>query len=396
MDAAAESQVWVRVPGDVERVRLGEHLGVARRGPEQGGHLPALGDPVSGDLDVGGGGALEQLQWRVVPDQLLGGRGDERGVTDPGDQPVPLPAVGQQGVHTVTEHVDRGLVPGHEQQHRRGHHLVPGEVTGHEVTEQVVAGIGGPVPGQCAQVVGELGGRPLGGEPPVVRQAVLVHLHDGVAPPHHRGTILGGHPQQFGDHRHRERLGEVLEQVGLAVAGDAVGEGVHHPFRERLDGGPQPFHVPAGEGGRDQPPQPGVCRWLVLQQGVAVQHVERGEPLHRGRVAPEAAQAPVAQHRGRGRMGDRDRQAQALVVVDVALGAQPGELRIRVGEEARIGGIEHPQRLTRRDGPGHRPEATAVFSRRGRGSTPGRAGRTGWSPARRRWCARGRAARPPG
>ncbi len=287
MDAATEAEMRVGAPADVERVGPVEHLGVPRRRTEQGRHLLALGDPVPRDLDVGGGRALEEVQRCVVADQLLGGRRHDGGVLCPCDESFPLVPVGQQGVHAVAQHVDRGLVPRHQEEHGRGDDLVPGQLTAREVAEQVVARPSPPLVREGAQVLGELLRRLLGRAACAVGKAVLVHLHDRVAPGHERGPVVSGHTEQLGDHGDRQRLGQVVEQVGLAVGGDALGERADHRPGQPLDGGTQPFHVAAGEGGGDQPAQPGVRGRLVLQQRVAVQHVERGEPLGRGRVGPE-------------------------------------------------------------------------------------------------------------
>ena len=192
--SGAPMQKWTPAPKEMcglsvrptSRVSgVGEHRRVAVGRAEQRGDLLARGDGDPADLDVLGGGALEQLQRRVEAHELLDRRRQQRPVRA---QPLQLVGVRQQREQAVAADVDRRLVAGVEQQDAGGDQLVLGQPVAlgvahlHQVGEQVVARGGAPLGGQLAQVGDELGGRPLGGVLDRRRPPVLVHLHDRVRP----------------------------------------------------------------------------------------------------------------------------------------------------------------------------------------------------------------------
>ena len=140
--AGAEGDVRVVGAADVEGVRR-------RRTPpgrgwraQQRGDLLPRGDGDPADLDVLGGGALEQLQRGVEAHQLLDRRRQQGRVVA---QPLQLVGVLEQREQPVAADVDRRLVAGVEQQDAGGDQLVLGQPVAlgvahlHQVGEQVLA-----------------------------------------------------------------------------------------------------------------------------------------------------------------------------------------------------------------------------------------------------------------
>ncbi len=87
---------------------------------------------------------------------------------------------------------------------------------------------------------------------------------------------------------------------------------------------------------------------FVLEQRVAVKEVERGETFERLGVLPDPAEPAMPQHRGGSGVRNRDGEAEAVVVMDLALLAERGEGRIRVCQESGIAGVEHVASVTLR------------------------------------------------
>ena len=67
-------------PTDVEPVGLREHVGVTVGGGDERHHLGALGDRVTGQLGIGDGDALGELDGGPEAEQFLHGTGDEAGI----------------------------------------------------------------------------------------------------------------------------------------------------------------------------------------------------------------------------------------------------------------------------------------------------------------------------
>ena len=244
----------------------------------------------------------------------------------------------------VAEHVDRRLVPGVEQQHRRGDHLVLGEPRRRRPA---------PRPGRETRSSRGAAARavPARGSCPRTRSAAvtaasttacvgrrLVHPHDRLRPgPQLRARARAGRPSSSA--MTRTGSGSAYSPTTSKPAGSTSVEQrrgqLAHPR-------PQPLDVAAVERADDEPAQPRVLRRLVLHHLVAVQQVER---LERGR--PAAGRVQIRPSR-------RSRStALARRVVE-------GEVRRRDGschaDAARAGA---PRRRT---GRGRRPPRAAVRS----------------------------------
>ena len=171
-------QKWM--PAPKARCGLGSRVGSNRSGsaktagsrlaaPEQRGDLLARLEVDAGHVGRLLGGALEQVQRRVVAQELL-------------DQPVATAGVvadverrpvgrREPGVQAVAEAVDARLVPGVEQQHRGRHELVRRQPVAavarlHEVGQQVVAGRLRALGGELLDVGRELGAGRAARPPP--------------------------------------------------------------------------------------------------------------------------------------------------------------------------------------------------------------------------------------
>jgi len=140
MNAEPEGEVVVRRAGGVEAVWLREDGGIPVRGAEQRKCLLPLGDSHAVDLQILGGGPLEELQRRVMAQELL------HQECDPGLVPwieVAGLARREPTVQAVAETVDQCLVAGIEQQHRGGDQLVMRQLVTaianlHQIGQQVL------------------------------------------------------------------------------------------------------------------------------------------------------------------------------------------------------------------------------------------------------------------
>ena len=337
------------MPHPVETVRrregqaggagVGEDGGIPiRRTQERDGPLPGR-DRDAANLEVRRRRAIEELQRRVVPQELLDEGGDARVIprVDGTRRARREPAV-----QAVAEAVDGCLVSGVEQQDRRRDELALGQFLAaiahlHQVGEQIRAGRAHPLARQLADVCREVAARRarrallLGGA------LDLIHLDDGLAPWAQEVLVDIGEAEQFGDHQDRQWLGIGGDDIERRAA---VGGLVQQLRGELLDARRQPLHVAAPEGAGDQTPQPGVLRRLRVEDGVRVQPVE-GLPLGLGPARHEdPAQSPLPQHRAGLLVRGRDEGLQALVPGQGGTGTLGGEGRIRVGEEAGVGEIQ--------------------------------------------------------
>ena len=118
----AEAEVRARPEGEVLRVRpshvhrvcVREVRQVAVGRADQDSQDLTRRDLGAKKLDVSKGDPRDALDGRVVAQQLLDRTSHEAGI---GAQPVPLAGVAPQPEHAAAEQVDRGLVPGEEEQH---------------------------------------------------------------------------------------------------------------------------------------------------------------------------------------------------------------------------------------------------------------------------------------
>jgi len=150
-------------------------------------------------------------------------------------------------------------VAGVEQQHAGADQLVlgepvavvrdPGEGGDHVVARPLAA-----LPGELAQVVGELDGRPHRGVLRLERRVELVHLAHVGRPGPEQVPVGLGDAEHLRDHGDRERLGHLGDEVAASALGEPGGElgrDLPDPRAERLD-------HPRGERLGHQPAQPGV------------------------------------------------------------------------------------------------------------------------------------------
>ena len=125
--AAAEGDVVVRRAGDVERVRVVEHLFVAVRRDVPEGDLVAGVDRLPAQLEVLRRGPPHVHDRRRVAQHLVDRARQQRRI---GGELRPLVGVLEEEVHPVRDEVAGGLVAGHRK----------------ELEEQVELGVGQPVP----------------------------------------------------------------------------------------------------------------------------------------------------------------------------------------------------------------------------------------------------------
>ena len=146
--------------------------------------------------------------------------------------------------------------------------------------------------------------------------------------------------------RDRVRLREVGEQLH-ATAGE---ERLEQLAREVLGGLAHGLHAPRRERGGDQLADARVVGRLEPEQAPALDVPERlparvralgPELLVRAGLREVAAEPTVAQARTDVLVPGHEPAAEALVVKDGRRRAEGVQLRIRVGEEAGIGRIEH-------------------------------------------------------
>ena len=294
------------------------------------------------DLDVGGGDACRALHGAVVAQQLLDRGGDQRGIVPHARE---LVGVAQQRQGAVADQVDGRLVARDEQQQAHRDDLVDGELValllgGQEAREKVGLRPGPALHDQRAEIVGQ---RPAGAAPAlddgrIRRQPDRVEAARDVGrPAADRRVIVHRHAQHLADDRHRQRVGEVLDDVHAVLPGHAVEQAVDdlldvrahrldHARRERLaDQRAQPRMI--GRVAEEHRAREGRLLRLVA--------VDRGEHLlellaSEARVAQDVDAVVVA----------RQHPESQRAVVDRLLLAQPPIERVRVGVELRQQRIE--------------------------------------------------------
>ena len=358
MDPAAEGQVAVGLWPSYVQV-------VGRRSPEagipvgaaQGGqhhfprchldtrHLYVVHDPAPRGLD-----------WAVVAQQFVGHRRVHRLV---GPYQVHLVRVAQQSVGAVADQVDRGLVPGHEQERSHGEQLR----LGHPVAllldlDQVGQEVGGWILALCGDGFGEVPVHVHGGVHGRVDlfggQERLEGLGKSVGPGADLGHVCLGEAKHGVDHRERDHEGVVGNEVDLVPVGELVQQVVH-------DGRGLVAHTadgPRGKGALHQFPEPGVVRRVQPQDGrhPLVLAVPEGQHVFRGRLTglePPNRSLRVAEHLVGVVVARYDQDAEWGPVHGVFV-PQAGVVRVRVQQEVWIEWV--PGRGV--NGIGHMTDAT--------------------------------------
>ena len=203
--------------------------------PSSAAILVPAGDRDVADHRVGDGRAFEQLQRRVVADQLLDRGGHEApgrraarparsGWLSSAVTPLPTtftvascPAL-SSSVQVVTSSSSVSRAPSESVS---------------AISDETRSSPGRPrrCGHQPAQVVDELGRGALGVGALLRRHRVLVHLHDGVRPRPQQRPVRLRDAEQLGDHLHRQRLGVERDQVDRRAVGAGVGDVVGQPLR---------------------------------------------------------------------------------------------------------------------------------------------------------------------
>ena len=214
MDAAAEADVCHIAATDVEPIRVVESSRVALRSAEQ--HRDFLADlhRLASDLHAFlQHPPLEQVQRRVPAQHLL----DRRASGDlTRHHPIPLPRVPKDRAQSVAERVDRRLMTGFDQHHRRGDDLAFGERVAlvlypHQLGHQQAVWIATLLGDQRSRVVDVLRGGRVGSCADLIGGAQLVHLHNGVAPVEQQLGVCSRNTKHRADDRDGVRLGVVAQ-----------------------------------------------------------------------------------------------------------------------------------------------------------------------------------------
>ena len=325
-----------------------EHQRVPRGRAEQRRDLvaraPAGSRPPS---TARGGRPLEQLQRRVVPDQLLHRGRQQAGL---GDQPRPLGAV--RAAARVPRCRSRSPSPrgrpsAAARPCRRARRPSAGPTPSRTATRSLIRSVTrrrGPQCGQRAQVLRRTPRpRPRPRRASVRREAVLVHLHDRVRPRlQPRAGPPAGTPSSSaitstgsGAARCASRSADPSAAIAAASADDhRVGDRAAPTARSRSVC-PRPNAAEISRRSR-------VWRGGSFSSSeFRCSRLNAGERLDRLLVPPDPPGRPVAQHRRARRVRHRDREPEPVVPVHLARRAQRGERRVRVGEERRIVRVEH-------------------------------------------------------
>src|SRR3954453_18718459 len=168
----------------------------------------------------------------------------------------------QQCEHPVGDEIDGGLVAGDQQQPPGRHDVRGGQaLLGGQPGQQSAARLGSEPLDQPGQVLVHLRGG-LGGD--VLLSGSGVELGDDrLGPGVEAGLVLVRHPELLADHRDRQGVGEVVDEVDLVLALHAVDEvsrGAHHV---------RPHRVGLLEMARGQAPQSIMHGWVHAQKAAA-------------------------------------------------------------------------------------------------------------------------------
>ena len=332
MGAETEGQVTVRVAIDPEVLRIAEHRLVEVRRFEHQHDLLAGFQRRAVELGVGGQRAAHVLHRRRPAQHLLDRPGQQIRLRH---ERLPLIAVTQQLLGAARQRVAGGLVAADQDQQCLEHDLV--------IRHPLALDLG--VDQNREQVVGRVGAtvgdhlhreRGVGGER--VHQLLDGQLvdrrgqsaHQVVGPLQQLVALFGQHAEHVTDDRHRQRRGDVADEVALAALTHRVDQRV----TQVLDGRHLVHDALAGEPGVDE---------LAAQDVRRIVHVDHvGHPRL---VRPDAAggreQLRVALGVEQRLIGRR--RGQSVAVAEHRLvGPHPlvGLPRIAVGVEVAVGQID--------------------------------------------------------
>jgi hypothetical protein len=273
VDAVAERQVRDVVAVDVEHVGIGVATRVTvRRRRDHQDRVPGR-DGRALDLDVLGHPASGGVAGRLEPQRLVDDAGDERAVLH--DLASLVGVIGEDLGEPADEPA-RGLVSGAGQHGGVGEDLLSGELSRLAV---LVLELG--VQQHRHEVVGRMLGAPLDvlGEHRAAGDVLLAHRHRlaghgaqvGVGLVAHRDLVLFGDPEEHADHPHRQRRGELGDDVEAVGADERIeaGDAVRPDMVFELG------HATGGEHPRQEPSVCGVDR-RVLEHDHARRQLDVG------------------------------------------------------------------------------------------------------------------------
>ena len=200
---------------EIDRVAVG--------GAVQQVHRRSRGDDGPADLDISGDTATrEELHRRLQPQDFLDRLRDQfRLLVEQFDRL----GISQQHQHAVRDGVDRRIVSGDQQKHRvrrsflGSHRPIGAVLVVHQLGQHVVLRFREEPVDQVGHVRGESGGAFLAllrAGPPFLGGRVRTHVsarHEVEDPAVKGGFILERHAEDLADHRHRHRIGVLIDDV---------------------------------------------------------------------------------------------------------------------------------------------------------------------------------------
>ena len=276
--AAAERDVVVRLPPQVEPVRIGEDLLVVVRRDVPERELVALPDRRAADLGVASGRAAEVDDRRPEAEDLLDRGGQERRV---GREPLELVRVLHEGEDALGDPGSRRLVAGKDEDLEEVRVLRVGEALavhlrvdepGDEVAGRVMASLLADLPAVLEDVPG--GRASEGKEARVDVGRVLDWVGDVVGVGRRRqlarpldqlGRVLCGKPEDRDQDHDWQRLRDRRHPVELALGNRFVEE----LARDAARVGPVLAHLLRSEHGADELPQARVRGRIGLDHRLA-------------------------------------------------------------------------------------------------------------------------------
>ena len=240
---------------------------------------------------------------------------------------------------------------GDEEQHAGRDQLVLAQLVarflgGQELAQQIGARMAPTLGQQAAEVFAERmarGAAALDDLAVGVQAERIEAARDVGRPLAHRVGVLGGRAEQLADHRHRQRVGEVGDDVHRR----AVLHQVEPSLDDRADARLQAVDDAAREGLADERAQARVGGRVAkdhrTRHALGIVAVDPGE----GGAEPFAAEARVAHHRHHLVIARHDPVALGAAV-DRVFGAQAAIERVGVGPELAARRVEHDLALQRR------------------------------------------------